>query len=211
MSVFKLTGVQTGTSTTATPGGRSEQLPPTKRTFIKFPTSSSSGLSQSNNANITSRLLPTQKDSEKYKTRQGITVTKNNNGSVTYKLPKQYWGDDGLLLGVQTTEYTVKDGKISNLKVTYYYSPDNTNYKNYADDVKIESPGYTYTWKNGEATFPDKEFDIHTGKFRNIETKAQIPLSKITGCTVDMLQKGKFAEIMANNPVGWGHVWPEKE
>ena len=54
-------------------------------------------------SNTPSRLLPTKRDSEKFATRQGISVTNNKDGSVTYKLPKQYWGDDGVTQGVQTT------------------------------------------------------------------------------------------------------------
>lgn len=168
------------------------------------------GNNTTNNSNIQSRLLPTSKDSKKYNTKQSIKVTNNNDGSVTYKLPKQYWGDDGIVLGVQTTEYTVKDGNITKLQVTYF---NNTDYKTYTEDVKIEDSEYekkyqTYTWENGVATHLDSEFDIHTGKFHDIERKHQVPLHQITDCNAKMLREGSFAKIMENNPIGWGHVWP---
>ena len=152
-------------------------------------------------SNSPSRLLPTKKDSEKFATRQGISVTNNKDGSVTYKLPKQYWGDDGVTQGVQTTQYTVMNGQIIKLKMVYYNSSD---YKKYAEKYE------TFTWENGAATHLSSEFDPRTGKHHDIELKHQIQLNKITDCSVKMLQEGTFAEIMENNPIGFGQVWSSR-
>ncbi len=145
---------------------------------------------QDDNSNIPSRLMPTKQDTERYQTKQGIKVIKNNNGSATYKLPPQYWGDDGLLLGTQITEFTVKSGKITKMKITYYYCSD-YDYDNIgrvnAENLKVDNNSKeVFVWEKG---------------------KDNIPLSKITKCTAKMLQEGSFAEIMKNNPEGYGMVW----